>query len=223
MQFSIKDWLDERAAETASIDSRYQSYFTTDFGLEPDFYADKRILDVGCGPRGSLRWASMARERVGLDPLAPLYLQNGADAHQMTYVAGYAEAIPFENDHFDIVSSFNSLNSVNRLGLRLMATLLEPIVSEFARVIRPGGTLLLMTDLVQASSQDDPGKFSVAFTREIERCFQVLDERHYEKSSSEIGDTIQKKIFACDHTDPSRRYDLLYLRAQKPAHSGAGS
>ena len=158
----------------------------------------------------------MAEERVGLDPLSPLYIKNGADTQKMSYVAGYAEDIPFANEYFDVVSSFNSLNNVNRLGLRLMATLLQPIVSEFARVLRPGGTLLLMTDLIQASADTDPKAFSAAFTREIKRCFDVVDERQFERTGPEIDDSIKKKIFACDHTDPARLYDLLYLRAQKP-------
>jgi len=38
------------------------------FGLSKDFYKGKKILDIGCGPRGSLEWADMTLERVGLDP-----------------------------------------------------------------------------------------------------------------------------------------------------------
>ena len=38
------------------------------FNLDKSFYKNKRILDVGCGPRGSLEWDDMALERVGLDP-----------------------------------------------------------------------------------------------------------------------------------------------------------
>ena len=30
--------------------------------------------DIGCGPRGSLEWATMAAERVGLDPPVNKYL-----------------------------------------------------------------------------------------------------------------------------------------------------
>ena len=45
----------------------YRWAFTEHFGLDPGFYRGKRLLDVGCGPRGSLEWADMAAERVGLD------------------------------------------------------------------------------------------------------------------------------------------------------------
>jgi len=54
-------------------------------------------LDIGCGPRGSLEWADMTKERYGLDPLANEYLKLGADKHKMKYVASGAEKIPFED------------------------------------------------------------------------------------------------------------------------------
>ena len=74
MQFSIKDWLKERAAETDAKNSRYQSYFTDNFDLKPEFFAGKRILDVGCGPRGSLEWAGYGRGACRTGPaLAALH------------------------------------------------------------------------------------------------------------------------------------------------------
>ena len=75
--------------------AHYQPFYTSFFGLDEDHYRDKRILDIGCGPRGSLEWAHMAAERVGLDSLADEYLKLGADQHQMTYVAAPAERIPY--------------------------------------------------------------------------------------------------------------------------------
>ena len=65
------------------------------FDLEPSFYEGKRILDIGCGPCGSLEWADMAAERVGLDPLVPQSMELGAKKHEMTYVAAPSEKIPF--------------------------------------------------------------------------------------------------------------------------------
>ena len=48
----------------------FEYFFTTHFGLSREFYRNKSILDIGCGPRGSLEWADGAGRRVGLDPLA---------------------------------------------------------------------------------------------------------------------------------------------------------
>lgn len=49
--------------------------------------AGRRVLDVGCGPRGSLEWADRARVRVGLDPLVDAYRELGVADHAMGYVA----------------------------------------------------------------------------------------------------------------------------------------
>jgi hypothetical protein len=44
-----------------------------------DFFKGKKFLDIGCGPRGSLEWASQATTRVCADPLAVQYGKLGAD------------------------------------------------------------------------------------------------------------------------------------------------
>ena len=38
----------------------YDKFYVNDLNLEYDDFADKNILDIGCGPRGSLEWADMA-------------------------------------------------------------------------------------------------------------------------------------------------------------------
>src|SRR6266487_5111137 len=38
-----------------------------------DFIAGKTVADFGCGPRGSLSWATRAKNRIGIDVLADLY------------------------------------------------------------------------------------------------------------------------------------------------------
>jgi hypothetical protein len=65
----IAYWRSRLAAEGQLTNERYFESYTSTFDLEPSFHAGKRILDIGCGPRGSLEWADMAAERVGLDPL----------------------------------------------------------------------------------------------------------------------------------------------------------
>ena len=83
----------------------YERAFTSNFNLPAAFFAGKRVLDVGCGPRGSLEWAHMAAKRVGLDPLAKEYRVFGVDKHAMSYIVASAEAMPFDDGSFDIVSA----------------------------------------------------------------------------------------------------------------------
>ena len=68
------------------------------FGLDKRFFGDKRILDIGCGPRGSLEWADNATETVGADPLVGVYRRLGTDRHRMKYVEAGAERLPFPDE-----------------------------------------------------------------------------------------------------------------------------
>ncbi len=86
------------------------------FGLPLELYDGKRVLDLGCGPRGSLEWAERAAERVGLDPLADEYQRLHSREHAMTYVAAPAEAIPFPDSHFDVVSTIQLAGPCGRSG-----------------------------------------------------------------------------------------------------------
>jgi len=160
--------------------AHYQPFYTSFFGLDEDHYRDKRILDIGCGPRGSLEWAHMAAERVGLDSLADKYLKLGADQHQMTYVAAPAERIPYADAHFDVVCSFNSLDHVDDLARA---------VSEIKRVTKPGGQFLLIVEVNHPPWPTEPltlgwdllDTFTDAFTVETPRKFEAGDHDIYKQ------------------------------------------
>ena len=113
----------------------YRYFYVAHFGLDDAYYRDKVILDIGCGPCGSLEWASMASRRIGLDPLAREYLQLGANLHKMEYIDSPAENIPMKDAECDAVFSFNSLDHVENVDLT---------VKEIKRVTRPRGIFLLL-------------------------------------------------------------------------------
>jgi len=125
----------------------YEAFFTDFFGFTLDDYAGKRILDIGCGPRGSLEWAANARERVGLDPLVPEYRDLGIDEHDMSYVEGRAEDIPFPDAHFDVISSLNTLDHVDDI---------DAAISEITRVAAPGGMFLLLVEVNHPPTKKEP-------------------------------------------------------------------
>src|SRR4051794_25469220 len=131
-------WHDRVEVEGQLRNDWYERAFTAHFGVDRSFYAGRRVLDIGCGPRGSLEWCDQAAERVGLDPLANRYLKLGADRHRMRYVASGVEQIPFEDGHFDIVSCLNSLDHVDDV---------DAAMREITRVTRRDGTLLLFCEI----------------------------------------------------------------------------
>ena len=151
-------------------DGRREWAYTELFGIERGWYRGKRVLDVGCGPRGSLDWATDAAARVGLDPLAAEYVRLGVDTDAMEYVAGVAESMPFADASFDVVGSFNSLDHVDNV---------ERAAAEIARVLSPGGLLLLATDVAHRARLTEPQTFGWEVTRVFEPALTLVEERRY--------------------------------------------
>jgi len=140
-------WERRKQGEGTVRNDQFERFFTSQFGLTPDDFAGKRLLDIGCGPRGSLEWASMAAERAGADPLADEYRRLGTDDHAMTYVAAGAEHLPFDDAHFDVVSAFNALDHVDDL---------QAAVGEYTRVARPDAVGLLLTEVGHEPTVTEP-------------------------------------------------------------------
>jgi SAM-dependent methyltransferase len=130
----------ERAAHDETAEG-YRDFFTTvtGYAIEPLLDAGgvcvgSRVLDVATGPgvlakRAATRGAARV---VGVD-LAPRMIEISAAAHPgIEFRLGDAEALPFENDSFDVVLCSFGVGHFPRPELAL---------SEFARVTVPDGTV----------------------------------------------------------------------------------
>ena len=101
--------------------------------LAAPFARDRELLEVGCGTGLLLRrFATIARRAVGVD-LSPGMLAH-ARARGLDVREGSATALPFGDASFDVVVSFKTLPHVPDLRRAL---------AEMARVVRPGGTLVV--------------------------------------------------------------------------------
>jgi ubiquinone/menaquinone biosynthesis C-methylase UbiE len=149
----------------------YEYFYTTHFGLEKAFYRGKQILDIGCGPRGSLEWAAGASLRIGIDPLAEAYRRLGTGMHAMQYVACNAEYLPFPDTCFDIVCAFNSLDHVDDL---------EKVIGEIIRVTAREGYFLLLTDVHRHPTVLEPSAFSWEVVNRFQPAFEVMEQRWFE-------------------------------------------
>lgn len=186
--------------EGGTLEHRHYEHFYTEWwGLDRAFYAGRRVLDIGCGPRGSLEWADMAARRVGLDPLADVYRRElGADAHAMEYLNGGAEAIDAPDDAFDIVTSITSLDHVDDI---------EASAREILRVLAPGGTFLIMTDANKPATTAEPQSFGAEVLDHFVPPLEVTARRDLERHESGIfASMLENEPF--DSTRPDRRFLL---------------
>ncbi|MEE4173879.1 MAG: class I SAM-dependent methyltransferase [Xanthomonadales bacterium] len=145
----------------------YEFFYTDFFGLDRGFYAGKRVLDIGCGPRGSLEWLAAEAECTGLDPLVPQYRALGIDQHRMTYVHAGAERIPFPDGHFQVVTTFNNLDHVDDVA---------KAIAEMKRVTSPDGTLLLITEVEHEASPTEPQTLPTTIAHQFEPEFAIQSQ-----------------------------------------------
>jgi SAM-dependent methyltransferase len=98
-------------------------------------------LDVGCGAGLSARRLLDRREVaevVGLDP-SPEALRHARRFPSIAFFAGSALDLPFEDASFDLVTCFDVLQHIPLGGDRRASR-------EIARVLRPGGIVLIRTN-----------------------------------------------------------------------------
>lgn len=204
-------WRERKRVEGNLGNSHYKYFYTEHFGLDDDYYSGKKLLDIGCGPRGSLEWATMARLRIGVDPLAAYYKMLGTEKHAMEYIATGSESIPFPDEYFDRVTSFNSLDHVDNL---------EVTIQEIKRVLKPGGTFLLLSDVNHKPTICEPISFSWNIVDSFKDSFTLIKLNHFEKSNDGI---YVKNAIPFDHNNKTDRYGVVSAMFTKKVQSISNS
>ena len=131
--------------------NKYEDIFLGISGERDDeFLNDKIIADFGCGPRGSLAWTTKPRIKIGIDVLANVYMRYFGECmktHGMIYLNSDEYRIPLPDSYVDIISTVNSLDHV---------AVLDNMVEELCRVLKPGGILLGSFNLNEPKTQCEP-------------------------------------------------------------------
>lgn len=137
--------MSEWNAETAEwYAANYGEHATNRLAIDAiDFAADADLLDVGCGTGAALRHAASRTSGalVGVDPV-PRMVEIATDralGHdpRLRFLVGTAGALPVEDDGFDVVLAFDSLDHWP-----------DPTrgLAEVRRVLRSSGRLVVVKD-----------------------------------------------------------------------------
>ncbi len=174
----------------------------------------ERALDVGTGAGTlALALAPLVREVVGVDIVTALLDRARAEAPQnATFVEGDATSLPFEPVSFDLVCTRRTLHHVLHP---------ERVVSEMARVTRPGGQLfvddqiapvdpLAALELDRFERTRDPSHTrtlpDVDFRQLFEANGLVLLQTHYQTNERELGYYLS--LAGCEGEDADRARQL---------------
>jgi SAM-dependent methyltransferase len=103
---------------------------------------DARVLDLGCGTGGLLRLLRDRPHRVGADVSGAMLAHARGRDSGATYLQLNGPRLPLEDDSLDVVISLLSWRYLDW----------DPILAEVARVLRPGGRLLVV-DMVSTPAR----------------------------------------------------------------------
>ena len=178
---------------------------------EPDaeFVRGKVVADFGCGPRGSLVWASTAVLRIGIDVLADCYADEFTDnilSHGMIYLKSTEQVIPLPSAMVDILFTMNAIDHVDHF---------EKMCAEIVRVLKPGGAFNGSFNLEEPASATEPQHLTEKRIKEALldhlkiQCYRV-------SNSGPIGHEYEP-FFTDPLTYEPGQPGILWVRARKPA------
>ncbi|MBL9209900.1 MAG: methyltransferase domain-containing protein [Opitutaceae bacterium] len=156
----------------------------------------ERAADVGCGTgHSSIALLPYAGAVVGIDPSSEMLKQ--AERHpRIEYRKGYAEALPVRAGEFDLVSVSSAYHWFDQ----------ERFVAEAARVLRPGGWLVLYKTGSIGSIADQP-RFTT-WRREVLKVRYPKIARHGERLTAELAAACGFTECAGETFADVRRYTL---------------
>jgi ubiquinone/menaquinone biosynthesis C-methylase UbiE len=142
LQPGSREWFDE--VDRRFLSSAYFAHGSTGlpFGrfLHPEFIADKDVLEIGCGMGTHASLLARSGARFTTIDLTERAVETKRRRFELFGLSGRieradAEDLPFADASFDFVWSWGVIHHSSRF---------ERCLAEAARVLRPGGRLMLM-------------------------------------------------------------------------------
>ena len=173
------------------------------------FLRGKIVADFGCGPRGSLVWASSALLRIGIDVLADSYADEFTDnivSHRMIYLKCTENVIPLPSDFVDIMFTLNAIDHVDNLPV---------MCKEILRVLKPAGEFIGSFNLEEPRSTCEPQQLNERIIKE--NLLNYLEVQSYRVTKKGPKEDLYAPFFDGILSYDSGQEGYLWVRARKPA------
>lgn len=162
-------WSDRFEKEGGALfNGHYERLMTACTGLAKESFQGKVVCDFGSGPRGSLEWADLVKERICADILIEQYRSLGIENHKARYLKTTEDRIPLDDNYCDITLTINSIDHCDNLPL---------MCDELVRITKTGGVIGGSVALNEPWTAAEPNTLTESQFREI--LVDRLDIDHY--------------------------------------------
>lgn len=117
-------------------------------------------------------------------------VNSGMRETKVKFVEGLLQKLPFENDYFDAVCCISVLEHTGNHG---------EILDEFARVLRPGGLLVLTFDLSLDGKFELPKNVAAELLTALSNKFSVAPGDDLHKELNRMDDPARERILTTDY------------------------
>lgn len=147
LEFTGERLIPEKSSSNTFWEHVYRYYFAL------DFITNKKVLDIasGEGYGTAALYAAGAKEVIGID-ISIEACQYSQHKYHLDFRVGDAHSIPLESNSIDTIVSFETIEHLSNAELFLQ---------ECARVLKPGGSLILSTPNINASQVNKDNVFHV--------------------------------------------------------------
>lgn len=173
------------------------------------FLEGKVVADFGCGPRGTLVWATPASLRIGIDVLVDAYADEFADnliSHGMIYLKSTEKVIPLPSDFVDVMFTLNAIDHVDQFS---------SMCDEILRVLKPGGEFIGSFNLEEHATPCEPQRLNEQIIKE--NLLDQLEITNYRVTKKGPKENIYEPFSTGDLSYEVGEEGILWVRATKPA------
>lgn len=203
-------WESRFAAEGGKLQNHWYRQSMLAMASEPTeaFVGGKVVADFGCGPRGSLVWATPASVRIGIDVLSDRYCERFGDdirAHGMVYVKSTERLIPLPSGFVDVMFTMNALDHVDNY---------DATCQEIFRVMKPGGELIGSFNLGEPPTRTEPQTLDEARIRS--GLLDHLQVTSYRTARQGPDGNLYANFYSGNLGSQPGERAFLWVRARKP-------
>jgi SAM-dependent methyltransferase len=197
--------------DNGRFQNSYYERLMLEMAGEPNahFLAGKVVADFGCGPRGSLVWASTACVRIGIDVLADRYADEFTDnvlSHGMVYLKSTELVIPLPSEFVDVMFTMNAIDHVDDF---------PAICREILRVVKPDGLFIGSFNMEEPATRTEPQSLTERTVRE--NLLDHLGVQTYRIARQDSGTTdTHAPLCEGDRSYSPSEEGVLWVRARKP-------